>query len=114
MKANVLYSTLIGSVASNLAYSVGSVIVDEAGQATEPEALVSLNRATSKSFLVLVGDHMQLPPHCESQRARDGGLGVSLFERLIMQLGIKRVTLRVQHREAPSISFWPNTFSMTP
>jgi superfamily I DNA and/or RNA helicase len=32
---------------------------------------------------VLVGDHKQLPPVVQSQAAKQGGLGTSLFERLL-------------------------------
>ena len=40
-------------------------IVDEAGQCTEPEALIPLEYGVRK--LVLVGDHNQLPPTVMSQ-----------------------------------------------
>jgi AAA domain len=46
------------------------VIVDEAGQITQPAILGSLMCADS---FVLVGDHMQLPPLVKSDAAINGG-----------------------------------------
>jgi len=46
------------------------VIVDEAGQITQPALLGAL--AAADSF-VLVGDHMQLPPLVSSESALEGG-----------------------------------------
>jgi hypothetical protein len=44
--------------------------------------------------LVLVGDHKQLPPVVQSQAAKEGGLGKSLFERL-MDAGAPSALLQV-------------------
>ncbi|XP_053606513.1 uncharacterized protein Setx [Plodia interpunctella] len=55
-------------------------IVDEAGQAIEPEALLPLTLDVTK--LTLVGDPQQLPGYICSQRAKRLGLGDSLFARL--------------------------------
>ena len=38
------------------------VLVDEAGQATEPETIVGLTRAGQGAHVVLIGDHQQLAP----------------------------------------------------
>jgi DNA replication ATP-dependent helicase Dna2 len=46
------------------------VIVDEAGQITQPAVLGTLMLASS---FVLVGDHMQLPPLVTSDAAMNGG-----------------------------------------
>ncbi|WP_336038039.1 AAA domain-containing protein [Halobacterium yunchengense] len=51
------------------------VLVDEASQLTEPDALAAVNRGDR---FVLVGDHEQLPPVVRS----GGRLATSLFERL--------------------------------
>ena len=53
-------------------------IIDEAGMATEPEAVVALSQAEQ---VVLIGDHMQLQPVVMNRTAGDNGLRVSLFER---------------------------------
>ena len=53
------------------------VIIDEATQASEPSALVPINRGCRQ--LILVGDHRQLPPTVISETAEIGGLGQSLL-----------------------------------
>ena len=58
------------------------VLVDEAAQAAEPEALVALSLAGPQSKIVLVGDHMQLGPDIRHPTARRLGLHRSVLERL--------------------------------
>jgi superfamily I DNA and/or RNA helicase len=55
-------------------------LVDEATQATEPLTLLAFLRAER---VLLAGDHRQLPPTVLSAEAAKGGLGRSLFERLV-------------------------------
>jgi ATP-dependent RNA/DNA helicase IGHMBP2 len=55
-------------------------VLDEAGQATEPEVWLPLQSAER---LVLAGDHFQLPPTVISPEALAGGFNVSLLERLV-------------------------------
>ena len=55
------------------------VIVDEAGQISQPAVLGALSMG--KTF-VLVGDHKQLPPIVKNKMAREGGYDVSLLKRL--------------------------------
>lgn len=71
-------------------------VLDEAGQATEPEVWLPLQYAER---LVLAGDHCQLPPTVISPQAVAGGFNVSLLERLVGQLGpeVSR-RLTVQYR----------------
>ncbi|XP_052403443.1 RNA helicase Mov10l1 isoform X3 [Carassius gibelio] len=60
------------------------VFVDEAGQATEPEALIPLSLLSETSGqMVLAGDPKQLGPVVKSKLAAVFGLGVSLLERLM-------------------------------
>ncbi|CAI4232763.1 unnamed protein product [Auanema sp. JU1783] len=54
-------------------------IVDEASMVLEPVMLSAL--ATTSKF-VLVGDANQLSPLVQDKEAREGGMGVSLFEKL--------------------------------
>eukprot|EP00435_Cladocopium_sp_Y103_P062505 s89_g24.t1 len=58
------------------------VILDEAGQATEPEALCALTFARSCRQICLFGDQQQLRPILKSQLAEAKGMAVSLFERM--------------------------------
>jgi ATP-dependent RNA/DNA helicase IGHMBP2 len=71
-------------------------LVDEATQAIEPLTLLAFLRADR---VVLAGDQQQLPPTVLSQEAAKGGLGTSLFERLVAgpESGIHRM-LREQYR----------------
>ncbi len=55
------------------------VIIDEAGQSTEPELLMPLVYPTSK--LILIGDHLQLPATVISSFAQGKNYGRSMLER---------------------------------
>jgi ATP-dependent RNA/DNA helicase IGHMBP2 len=79
---------------------------DEATQATEPVTLVAFLRAPR---VVLAGDHCQLPPTVLSRAAQDGGLGVSLFERMVRLHGESaRTMLREQHRMSEALMRFPS------
>jgi predicted DNA helicase len=81
-------------------------VVDEATQAVEPALYLALLRADRA---VLAGDHLQLPPTVLSAAAQQGGLGVSLFERLVPLAGAAaRVTLAEQHRMNERIMAFPS------
>jgi predicted DNA helicase len=81
-------------------------VVDEATQAIEPALYLALLRADRA---VLAGDHLQLPPTVLSAEAQEGGLGVSLFERLVPLAGPEaRVTLVEQHRMNARIMAFPS------
>ncbi len=79
---------------------------DEATQATEPVTLAALLRAPR---VVLAGDHRQLPPTVVSREAQQGGLGVSLFERMVaLHGGAARAMLREQHRMSEALMAFPS------
>ncbi|XP_023037575.1 uncharacterized protein LOC6639688 isoform X2 [Drosophila willistoni] len=60
------------------------VFVDEAAASTETEVLMGITCTIGPTTnLTLSGDHKQLGPVLQSQRANDWGLSVSLFERLL-------------------------------
>ena len=48
-----------------------------------------LANAKEDAFLVLVGDHMQLPPFCKSRAVFNFGFAMSLYERLRHTPGIE-------------------------
>lgn len=97
------------------------VVVDEATQALEPAVYGALLRA---GRAILAGDHLQLPPTVLSRDAERGGLGISLFERLVALHEAPaattprakgaappapiRVTLREQHRMNERIMRYPS------
>ena len=58
------------------------ILLDEAAQAMETEAIMPLILATSITRVVLAGDHMQLEPDVNSDFATEKKLNVSLLERL--------------------------------
>lgn len=106
--ASVVFSTLSysGSVSfSRAARPFDAVIVDEATQATEPATLVPSLHGCKQ--LILVGDPSQLPATVISPSAREGGLAVSLFERL-RRSGYPCDMLREQHRMHPEIRRFPS------
>lgn len=60
------------------------IFIDEAGQATEPEAFVSVKMmADTKTNIILSGDPKQLGPIIRSGIARELGLEKSYLERLM-------------------------------
>lgn len=111
--ARVVCVTLAGIPSSELAEErFDLALVDEATQATEPMTLTAWLRAPR---VVLAGDHCQLPPTIRSREAEAGGLGVSLFERLLHdhsshgpQAATLSRMLREQHRMHEQIMAFPS------
>jgi regulator of nonsense transcripts 1 len=107
--AEVICTTCVSAGDPRLAaFRFRSVLMDEATQATEPEAMIPIVHGCKQ--LVFVGDHCQLGPVITDKRAAAAGLGQSMFERLIA-LGIRPIRLVVQYRMHPAMSEFPsNTF----
>ncbi|XP_041987280.1 probable helicase senataxin [Aricia agestis] len=111
--ADVVVTTLSSAISpkmKGIKERVALCIVDEAGQAIEPEALVPLTLGVAR--LTLVGDPQQLPGYICSQRAKKHGLGESLFSRLssVAELWERSpvVLLDRQYRMHPAIADYPN------
>ncbi|KAF7879835.1 uncharacterized protein EAF02_008005 [Botrytis sinoallii] len=88
------------------AASPGVLLVEEAGEILEAHIFTALGRNTEQ--LILIGDHKQLRPKCNTYGLKveqgDGyNLDMSLFERLVLD-GFPHVTLTKQHRSRPEIS----------
>lgn len=66
----------------SLNLSLTHIVIDEAAQAIECEALIALTLANQDTRLILAGDQMQLAPEIYSILACERGLGVSLLERM--------------------------------
>jgi hypothetical protein len=84
----------------------GVVLVEEAGEILEAHILTAMGQHTEQ--VILIGDHQQLRPKCNSYNLTvDGGNGYdldrSLFERLVRK-GFPHTTLTKQHRMRPEIS----------
>lgn len=58
------------------------ILLDEAAQAMECEAIMPLALADVNTRIVLAGDHMQMSPELFSNFAKDRRLHISLLERL--------------------------------
>lgn len=67
------------------------ILVDEAGQATEPEIMIPLNFIHSDhGQVILAGDPMQLGPVVQSKLAIYYGFGESFLSRLLQQFPYQR------------------------
>eukprot|EP00934_Nitzschia_sp_Nitz4_P003179 Nitzschia sp. Nitz4//scaffold57_size113557//16663//21714//NITZ4_003983-RA/size113557-snap-gene-0.45-mRNA-1//-1//CDS//3329554822//3169//frame0 len=76
------------------------VIVDEAGQTSQPAVLGALMAADS---FILVGDHQQLPPLVSSEIAKAGGYGESLLSTLAEKHPSSVAALTCQYRMSEEI-----------
>lgn len=90
LKARIVISTC-GS--ASFAYGIEvpqghftHILIDEAGQATEPEAMVPImTMADRNTIVILSGDPKQLGAVIRSKVAKELGLGVSFLERLMQR-----------------------------
>jgi len=84
-KAVVIGATLVAASRISEDYDWDAIIVDDAGQATEPEILLALVGASASKCtkIVLVGDHMQLPHLVPDLVVQKTGFNRSLLERLV-------------------------------
>ncbi|EFN53127.1 hypothetical protein CHLNCDRAFT_137486 [Chlorella variabilis] len=100
--ADVVCATCAGVGDSRLTnFRFRRLLIDEATQAVEPEAMIPLVMGAKQ--LILVGDHCQLGPVIINKVAARAGLSQSLFERLML-LGVKPIRLAVH--EFPSNTFY--------
>ncbi|KAH7105113.1 P-loop containing nucleoside triphosphate hydrolase protein [Auriculariales sp. MPI-PUGE-AT-0066] len=92
------------------------VFIDEAGQASEPEAMISIKTlADPRTNVVLAGDPKQLGPIVHSRAAQTLGLQLSFLDRLMARKayqedmrGISFVKLTQNFRSHPLILQYPN------
>ncbi|XP_014248250.1 probable helicase with zinc finger domain isoform X2 [Cimex lectularius] len=86
LKHRVIVVTLsISMHLSNMGLRKGHfthILLDEAAQAMECEAIMPLALATDTTRIVLAGDHMQLSPELFSEFAKERNLHISVLERL--------------------------------
>ena len=103
-----------------------AVLLDEATQATEPQALIPITLGCQQ--LVLIGDHKQLGPVVLNLDGKSRGYDRSMFERMVclgtlphpqphllppqtptpQTTGIVPEKLTVQYRMHPALSVWPS------
>ena len=80
------------------------VVIDESAQALEAACWIPMLKAPR---VVLAGDHKQLAPTIKSNKASKMGLGTTLFDRLMAQLGTTHAQmLTVQYRMHADICAW--------
>ena len=104
--ADVICTTCVMAGDSRLRnYRFRQVLIDEATQAVEAEALIPVTLGCKQ--LVLVGDHLQLPPVVMCKQAAKAGLTQSLFERLVLA-GVRPHRLTVQYRMHPALADFPS------
>ena len=85
-KFRVIVVTLVTAarLTSSFKGHFSHIFIDEAGQATEPEACIPITGLLGPSCqLVLAGDHKQLGPVIRASFAHNHGLQISLLERLM-------------------------------
>ena len=83
------------------------VCYDEAGFALDTEVLPAV---LASRRIIMSGDHLQLPPVVLSREAKNGGLDVSLFEKLCRSMTDNVVLLNKQFRANALISGWSSKF----
>eukprot|EP00566_Odontella_aurita_P002202 CAMPEP_0113543462 /NCGR_PEP_ID=MMETSP0015_2-20120614/10171_1 /TAXON_ID=2838 /ORGANISM="Odontella" /LENGTH=1079 /DNA_ID=CAMNT_0000443623 /DNA_START=95 /DNA_END=3334 /DNA_ORIENTATION=- /assembly_acc=CAM_ASM_000160 len=104
--ADVICCTCVGAGDPRLKnFRFRQVLIDEATQAVEAEALIPISLGAKQ--IVLVGDHCQLGPVVMCKAAAKAGLTQSMFERLVL-IGIRPIRLQVQYRMHPSLSEFPS------
>ncbi len=104
--ADVICCTCVGAGDPRLSkMRFRQVLIDEATQAMEAEALIPIVMGAKQ--VVMVGDHCQLGPVIMCKKAVKAGLTKSLFERLV-ELGIRPIRLEVQYRMHPCLSEFPS------
>lgn len=104
--ADVICCTCVGAGDPRLKnFRFRQVLIDEATQAIEAEALIPISMGAKQ--IIMVGDHCQLGPVVMCKAAAKAGLTQSLFERLVLN-GIRPIRLQVQYRMHPSLSEFPS------
>lgn len=82
--AQVICTTLVGAASDKLdGVQFGTVIIDEASQALEPECWAAILKAKR---VILAGDHLQLPPTVKSNAAMKLGLNITMLDILADQI----------------------------
>lgn len=104
--ADVICCTCVGAGDPRLKnFRFRQVLIDEATQAIEAEALIPIVMGAKQ--VVFVGDHCQLGPVVMCKQAAKAGLTQSLFERLVL-IGNRPIRLQVQYRMHPALSEFPS------
>ncbi|MBP9727372.1 MAG: AAA family ATPase [Gammaproteobacteria bacterium] len=107
-KAQIIFATLSKSGSAIITKSIKKIhalIIDEAGQASEPDMLIPFQLNPEK--VLIVGDECQLPPTVLSKDPEKFNYHWSMLSRLIVECGQSHFLLNTQYRMHPEISFFP-------
>jgi ATP-dependent RNA/DNA helicase IGHMBP2 len=113
--AKIVFATCVGAASyllrnntgdtNSSAYPFDYAIIDEAAQGLEASCWIpiQLSRKT-----ILAGDHCQLPPTIKSKEAEQGGLSITLFEKIITDARFNKISnlLNIQYRMNDLINSW--------
>ncbi|CAE7249710.1 HELZ2 [Symbiodinium sp. CCMP2456] len=117
-RTDVVFATCISARRGGLAAALQApgapellqVVLDEAGQAPEPEALCPMTLAKNAKKIVMVGDPKQLRPIVVSPQAERMGLNISLLERLSDAPAGKPRLLSLQYRMHEELNEFPAAY----
>ena len=84
------------------------VLIDEATQCCEPEALLPIMHGSR--YIVMIGDQRQLGPTIIYPKADLVGMKISLFERMIKLYPNSYYMLKKQYRMSPGLASFPSKF----
>ena len=78
------------------------IIIDEAAQMMEAEALIPISFANKRCAIVMAGDDKQLGPQIQSPSAAHHGIDVSVMERMV-KLPVRESSLNAGVLTAPKV-----------
>lgn len=105
-QARVVASTLVGSANRLLTGKhFSTLIIDEAAQSLEAACWIAISKADR---VILAGDHFQLPPTIKCQEALDGGLGITLMQKIARRKPETVSLLEIQYRMHEAIMKFPS------
>ena len=104
--ARVIASTLVSSNHRVLsARRFSTLFIDEAAQALEAACWIAIRKADR---VILAGDHCQLPPTIKCYEAAQGGLELTLMEKIVATQPAVVSLLKMQYRMNESIMQFPS------
>ncbi|XP_028391339.1 helicase with zinc finger domain 2-like isoform X2 [Dendronephthya gigantea] len=98
-------STYSNRILSSCEGFVTQCIIDECGMCIEAETLCGM-LGSDANQVVLIGDHKQLQPIIQCEKAKDLGLGISMFERYSKSAHM----LEIQYRMNEELCQFPSKF----
>ena len=102
---DVVCMTTCMAGSSRVDNTYSAVVVDEAGQCTDPDVLIAAAHGCER--LILIGDNKQLEPIIFSQKCKIARYDFTLISRVI-SMKIDCPVLLTQYRMHPGISLFPN------